>query len=102
MKKIRISMLALALGTATLPVQAVDIERGKELHDENCTRCHASMMVGGDGTEIYTRSDRRIDSLEGLNKQVRRCKDSLGMSWPEDQIADVVAYLNRNFYKFPE
>ncbi len=80
---------------------AADLARGKSLHDENCIKCHAG-MVGGDGTAIYTRPDRRIETLEGLRRQVNRCKDSLGMPWPADQIEDVVHYLNHTFYKFPE
>ena len=80
---------------------AADLKRGKQLLDENCIKCHADMM-GGDGSKIYTREDRRIDSLEALNKQVHRCKTSLGVPWPEDQIADVVAYLNKTYYKFKE
>lgn len=78
---------------------AADLKRGKQLLQENCIKCHADMM-GGDGSKIYTRENRRIDSLAGLNKQVHRCKNSLGVSWPEDQIADVVAYLNKTYYKF--
>lgn len=90
-----LSVAALACSSAW----AADIQRGKELHDANCIRCHAS-IVGGNGTAIYTRPDRRIDSLEALNAQVHRCKNSLGVSWPEDQIEDVVAYLNQTFYHF--
>ena len=78
---------------------AGDIKRGQELHDENCTSCHKSMQ-GGDGNSIYTRDNRRIDSYEGLVKQVNRCKTSLGVSWPEHQIDDVITYLNESFYKF--
>jgi len=37
-----------------------------------------------------------------LRSQVKRCKNSMGVSWPEDQIDDVVAYLNSMYYKFPE
>lgn len=80
---------------------AADLARGKQLVEENCIKCHADMM-GGDGSKIYTRSDRRIDSLAALTKQVHRCKTSLGVSWPEDQIADVVAYLNKTYYKFKQ
>ena len=79
--------------------QAADLKRGQQLLEENCIKCHAS-MVGGDGSKIYTRADRRIDSLDALDTQVHRCKTSLGVSWPEDQIADVVAYLNHKYYKF--
>jgi len=91
----------LLLFTLSSVVHAADPQRGRELHKENCISCHASMM-GGDGTGIYTRPDRRIESLDALYKQVRRCKTSLGVPWPEDQIDDVVAYLNQNFYKFKE
>lgn len=78
---------------------AADLKRGQQLLEENCIKCHAG-MVGGDGSKIYTRADHRVDSLEALNAQVHRCKTSLGVSWPEDQIADVVAYLNHKYYKF--
>lgn len=80
-------------------VLAGDIQLGKELHDENCIRCHVS-MVGGDGSGIYVREDRKMDSLATLNKQVRRCKTSLGVPWPDHQIDDVITYLNSTFYKF--
>lgn len=99
------SLIALILLSATGLVRAGDVDRGRELHQENCIRCHASMqggIYGADGTGIYVRDNRRIDSLEALYKQVRRCKTSLGVSWPEDQIEDVVTYLNQNFYKFEE
>lgn len=85
----------------TATVRAGDPEHGRELHQENCIQCHAA-KYGGDGTGIYTRPDRRIESLDALYKQVRRCKTSLGVAWPESQIEDVVTYLNRNFYKFEE
>ena len=76
-----------------------DINNGKELHNSNCTSCHISMQ-GGDGSGIYTRENKRIESLPALNKQVRRCRDSLGVPWPEDHVNDVVEYLNTSFYKF--
>ena len=78
-----------------------DIERGKELHDANCISCHTSML-GGDGTGIYTRENKRIESHSALVKQVQRCRDSLGVPWPEDHVSDVVRYLNESFYKFEE
>lgn len=76
-----------------------DINNGKELHNSNCTSCHISLQ-GGDGSGIYTRENKRIESLPALNKQVRRCRDSLGVPWPEEHVNDVVEYLNTSFYKF--
>lgn len=80
---------------------AADIENGKSLHDGNCINCHAKLL-GGDGTAIYTREDRKMETYGALSKQVRRCRDSLGMPWPEEQIIDVITYLNQSFYHFKE
>ncbi len=77
---------------------AANPAHGKDLHDANCQSCHASLM-GGNPDRIYTRSDRRVTSIDGLKKQVTRCKTTVGVAWPEDQIEDVVEYLNTSFYK---
>ena len=78
---------------------AADVDRGRVLHNENCLQCHAS-MYGGDGSTIYVREERRIESMQALTMQVKRCKNSLGLPWPEDQIDDLIAYLNATFYRF--
>ena len=93
--------IALLFTILSSVAMASDVNRGKSLHDDNCIECHVSIQ-GGDGSGIYTRPDRRIDSLAALRSQVNRCKNSMGVSWPEDQIDDVVAYLNSMYYKFPE
>lgn len=80
---------------------ALDIERGMELHDENCISCHAA-IYGHKGNKIYTRANRKIETLMGLEAQLKRCKNSLGTNWPEDQILDVQYYLNTKFYHFEE
>lgn len=98
--KHQLSLALIAISLVT-PALASDINRGKSLHDDNCIECHVSIQ-GGDGSGIYTRPDRRIDSLPALRSQVNRCKNSMGVSWPQDQIDDVVTYLNRTYYKFAE
>ena len=97
--KLQLIIIATTLTISPLGFADGDIKRGKELHDENCISCHAN-AYGGDGTSIYTRPDHKIESYEGLEKQVMRCKTALGVSWPQDQIDDVVAYLNQKFYHF--
>ena len=77
--------------------QAANPAHGKDLHDANCLSCHASLM-GGNPNMIYTRSDRRVTTIDALRNQVTRCKTTVGVPWPEDQIEDVVEYLNANFY----
>ncbi|MEZ5542808.1 MAG: cytochrome c [Pseudomonadota bacterium] len=85
-------VLAAVLAGATPLASAADINRGQELQQENCMNCH------DDG--VYTRDNRKIGSLSALETQVRRCELTLGLQWFDEDVADVVAYLNDAFYKF--
>lgn len=69
-----------------------DASIGKELHDEYCLKCH--------GTEVYSRKDRFVKNMAGLNKQIKRCQLSVGAQWFEEEAADVADYLNTEFYQF--
>ena len=40
------------------------------------------------------------DILLGKERQVQRCELSLGLKWFEEDIDDVTAYLNSNYYNF--
>lgn len=95
------SYLCLVSSMMFSTVVNADINNGKELHNSNCTSCHISLQ-GGDGSGIYTRENNRIETYPGLIKQVKRCRDSLGVPWPDKDVNDVVEYLNTNFYKFKE
>lgn len=97
----KITRILLISLCAFLPLSFVsaNIENGKELHKDSCISCHASMM-GGDGTGIYTREAKRIETYPALVKQVQRCRDSLGIPWPAEHVNDVVEYLNNTFYKY--
>lgn len=93
-------LLVLALGLHTGVALAADANSGKSLHDANCIQCHAKLR-GGDPDSIYTRADRRVQDITGLQKQVQRCKTSIGVAWSEQNMKDVVTYLNSTYYKFP-
>ncbi len=84
-------LLAIFL-TTSAPAFAADIEHGKILLDQHCTRCH--------DTRVFTRPDRKIGSLEALRSQVKRCESSQSLDWPQPDVDDVAAYLNAAFYKF--
>lgn len=77
---------------STLPVQAVDIENGKALHNENCLRCH-------DETK-YTRENRLVSNFNELHKRIRDCELMTEATWFDEEIDDVTAYLNDAFYHF--
>lgn len=78
---------------------AADTEQGKELHNTHCKSCHVGMS-GGEGDLLYTRADRRANSLTKLENQVRRCETNLELKWFEEDIMDVVQFLNTHYYKF--
>lgn len=96
-----LSLLSL-LAAALLPTTAAaDAQRGEELHNRQCIACHASRF-GGDGSAIYTRENRRVNSFAALHKQVNRCKNNLQISWFDDEVRDVTDYLNATYYHFKE
>jgi len=78
---------------------AADSEKGRKLHGENCVTCHKS-LTNEEPDSLYTRENRRVTSLDALQKQVERCQFSLGLQWFDDEIATVTQYLNDNFYHF--
>ena len=70
--------------------QAGDIENGDDLHFEHCTGCHDS--------SVYTRDNRNVRDLGRLGQQVRFCKDTIGVTWFDDEVDDVIEYLNATYY----
>jgi len=74
------------------PAVQADAANGAELHQNNCARCHDAAF--------YTREDRRVQSLARLGTMVRLCKDNLGIVWFDDEVDDVIEYLNQEYYKF--
>jgi cytochrome c2 len=94
--RILLFTVALLPGTASF---AADIGHGEKLLEANCKSCHVA-MTGGDGSLLYTRPNRRVDSLAKLESQVRRCESNLELKWFEEDVEDVVQFLNKNYYKF--
>jgi cytochrome c553 len=82
-------MIFILLLTGLPAAQAAD---GKLLVEKNCTSCHDD--------SVYTRKDRRVTTLEGLKKQVKRCELNLGLKWFDDEVNAVADYLNDTYYRF--
>ena len=74
------------------PVLAVDLENGKSLHDENCLRCHDESK--------YTRKNRIVKNFQQLYERIKQCELMAELTWFDEEIADVTAYLNNKFYYF--
>ncbi len=102
----RTTSLLLVLGvTFTFPLPALSLllageaEEGAPVHESRCLGCHQANF-GGDGSSVYTREDRRVNSIEGLMGQVERCNRMTDANLDADQIDDLVAYLNETYYRF--
>ncbi len=90
---------AILVAAAALPVAAIDLEAGEELYSENCIHCHSSRM-GGEHSLMYTRKDRRIKNKSGLQQMVQFCANQINLQWFDEDVDDVAAYLNKNYYHF--
>ena len=82
-------IMTLVLAAVTNPSLAGE---GKALYENNCSKCH--------GTEVFTREDRGIKSLEGLNNRVKQCNGAIDNKLTDNELKFVAEYLNKDFYKF--
>ncbi len=101
-KKLLLTLILLgvhAVSQAT-PFAKADATAGKKLFDQHkCNSCHISML-GGDGNGMFTRPDHKIKSPDSLKTQVQNCSTNLGLMLFEDDVENMSAYLNKNYYKF--
>lgn len=91
MKKLLVAVLLL--------VPSFAMANGKALHDAACLHCHASLMSGPANT-IYSRADRKVGSLQDLQKRITACASAADAQWTAKQKSQVVNYLNKSFYLF--
>jgi hypothetical protein len=96
---VQTDMRALLTVTVLLFSSVAMAQNGKALHDAACMECHGS-LGGGDPHQLYQRSDRKVTSLQSLEKRVRYCMLAADVKWDSSQQKTVVDYLNQRFYKF--
>jgi hypothetical protein len=83
----------LLLAASTLTASAGDDFDAAAFHQARCMACHDS--------SVYTRPDRRVNSLTRLESQVRMCDANLQTGLFDDDIRALVAHLNDQYYKLP-
>jgi mono/diheme cytochrome c family protein len=69
-----------------------DSAEGKRLLDANCMKCHQ--------TDIFTRKDRQIQSLDALKQQLVTCSHAAKREFSASELQDLLKYLNDQFYHF--
>jgi mono/diheme cytochrome c family protein len=82
------------LAALAAPAQAGDAERGQQLHAQHCTRCH--------NVSMYTRPERTTADYAALRERVQQCELAAELTWFEEDVDDVAAYLNEAFYRFAD
>ena len=69
-----------------------NIQNGKALLEEHCYGCH--------GEDVYVREKRIVTSYPKLIKRVQFCSLQRNLTWFDEDIENVAAYLNTEFYHF--
>ena len=96
----------LLLFLALLPMSALaapvgNPKIGQQLVEKSCIKCHAA-MYGGNGSGIYTRSNRMVHNLKQLAARVALCNANTNTGWFPNEERDVVAFLNQQYYHFKQ
>ncbi|MGH8737245.1 MAG: c-type cytochrome [Burkholderiales bacterium] len=76
-----------------------DPKQGKKLYEERCAACHVAQF-GGDGSHVFTRTERRIHTPAALLAQVQGCNQRARSDLSAEDEQSVAAWLNERYYKF--
>jgi len=91
----RILVLAAAACAALAAVaQAPAPSRGALLYDTHCIACHTK--------EVHWRERKLATDWVSLAAETRRWQRNIGLGWSDEEIDDVVRYLNTTIYRFPD
>jgi len=108
MKKVLLASLVI-VGLPVSVLQAADADNGEALYkevelertirgehytDANCDTCHQPAF--------YQREERKVTSYAKLESFVEGCNTNLDVGWFPEDVSDVAAYLNREYYKFAQ
>ncbi len=101
MKRISALTLLLAAGSVlAVPFSNGDSQTGKQLFDKyKCSSCHIGKM-GGDGSAIFTRPNRKATSPQLIKERMIMCSGSIGTELSDQEQEHLGAYLNQQYYKF--
>lgn len=87
-----VALLGLLMPTDHAAALPGDIAHGKRLHEANCMACH--------DTNVYTRNDRVVRSLDALKEQLVNCSHMARAEFSKSDTQDLLKYLNDDFYQF--
>ena len=85
-------LILCVLGSAA-PALAVDVDRGRALHENHCRMCHDSVA--------YKRDQKIAKTYDQVRAQVQRWQTNTGLRWSDEDIENVAAYVTKTYYKIP-
>jgi mono/diheme cytochrome c family protein len=71
---------------------AQDARRGRQLYETHCISCHYEHV------HERAQANTRVHSLEDLRAQVSAWGKLTGQTFTQDDLADIVAYLDQSHY----
>lgn len=91
---LRIASVPAFLGAAAVGVDAhaQNIERGRQLYENHCQKCHT--------VTVHARKNRAALSIDDLREIVNQWQSNQGLRWRDDEIEDVVQFLAKTRYFF--
>ena len=97
-KKTLVKTLALGIALSASIISSSAFANGNAANGKTlftgskCGTCH--------GNEIYTAPGRKVKNLKSLEAAVRLNDSKLNTNWFDEDVKDVTAYLNQQYYKF--
>ncbi len=81
-------VIAVAASAAEMP----NLERGRALYENHCVVCHTP--------KVHSRPNRIPLTVDELRQIVRDFAQGENLRWSEQEVADVVWFLNETKYRF--
>ena len=97
--KLIVTLILLGAASTALanPFPGGNAQTGKAIFDKyKCNSCH-SAMLGGDGSAIFTRANRKVHDAGGLIEQIKIYSGNVGASLSAQDEQHLGAYLNRYY-----
>lgn len=92
-----LALLALSSTAAANPFPSGNADTGKKLFEQHqCSSCHVAML-GGDGSAIFTRPNRKVKSPQQMLTQMDACSAAAGIQLSPADKQHLGAYLNRYY-----
>ncbi len=100
MKKYFFLLMLAATTAQAAPFAKGNADNGKKLFAKyDCSSCHKGKM-GGDGSAIFTRPNRKVHEAGELIPQIKFCSGIVGAKLSAREEQDLAAYLNQTYYQF--